>query len=304
LLTADPGGTTLYLDDEELSLSGGAVSGTRYYGVGDATVATLTSGTGVSYLVGDQQGTRTVAISAASLTVTRRYYDPYGNPVGTAASSFPAGEKGFVGGIDDTATGLTDLGVRELQPATGSFISTDPLLTPYDPQDLNAYAYASDNPTTESDPTGAIGENCSKYRLGTGAWLACERLTHPKSMFYNNYSTTVANLERDYFKACLNQPGMGDGANSQYICNMEADNWAHELVLKWAPRPGGNGCNLKAIVSYALTGGYLVGEAQDGVALTMAEIEGIVAATAEAVVSGVLGGVFAIGLAVVIVASC
>jgi RHS repeat-associated protein len=304
LLTADPGGTTLYLDDEELSLSGGAVSGTRYYSVGDATVATLTSGTGVSYLVGDQQGTRTVAISATSLTVTRRYYDPYGNPVGTAASSFPAGEKGFVGGIDDTATGLTDLGVRELQPATGSFISTDPLLTPYDPQDLNAYAYASDNPTTESDPTGAIGENCSKYRLGTGAWLACERLTHPKSMFYNNYSTTVANLERDYFKACLNQPGMGDGANSQYICNMEADNWAHELVLKWAPRPGGNGCNLKAIVSYALTGGYLVGEAQDGVALTMAEIEGIVAATAEAVVSGVLGGVFAIGLAVVIVASC
>jgi hypothetical protein len=29
---------------------------------------------------------------------------------------------------------------------------------PYDPQDLNAYAYSADNPATESDPTGATFE--------------------------------------------------------------------------------------------------------------------------------------------------
>ena len=69
-------------------------------------------------------------------------------------TSFPDGEKGFVGGAADPATGLTDLGAREYQPQTGSFISTDPLLNPYDPQDLNAYTYATDNPTTYSDPTG------------------------------------------------------------------------------------------------------------------------------------------------------
>jgi hypothetical protein len=42
---------------------------------------------------------------------------------------------------------------REYQPGTGPFISPDPLLTPYD---LNAYAYASDNPATDSDPSGAM----------------------------------------------------------------------------------------------------------------------------------------------------
>jgi RHS repeat-associated protein len=62
----------------------------------------------------------------------------------------------FVGGANDTATGLTDLGAREYQPGTGSFISPDPLLNPYDPQDLNAYAYAADNPATNSDPSGAM----------------------------------------------------------------------------------------------------------------------------------------------------
>ena len=51
-------------------------------------------------------------------------------------------------GAHDTATGLTNLGAREYQPGTGSFISPDPLLKPYDPQNLNAYAYAADNPST------------------------------------------------------------------------------------------------------------------------------------------------------------
>ncbi len=158
LITADPGTTTLYLPDEQLSLNTatGTVTGTRFYALGGTPVATLTSGsTGVSYLAGDQQQTDALAISAANLALTRRYYDPYGNPRGAAPSSFPAGEKGFVGGVADSATGLTDLGVREYQPQSGSFISTDPLLDAYNPGDLNSYTYATDNPTTLSDPTGA-----------------------------------------------------------------------------------------------------------------------------------------------------
>ena len=156
LLTADPGTTTLYLADEELSLNTatGAVTGTRYYSLGDTTVATRTGASSVAYLAGDQQGTDSVAIDSATLDATRRYFDPYGNPRGTAPSSFPTGEKGFVGGAADKATGLTDLGAREYQPATGSFITPDPLLNPDDPQDLNPYAYAHGNPATDSDPTG------------------------------------------------------------------------------------------------------------------------------------------------------
>jgi hypothetical protein len=67
LLTADPGSTTLYLDDEELTLSGGTVTGTRSSTLGDTTVATRTGASSVSYVVGDQEGTGAVAISASSL---------------------------------------------------------------------------------------------------------------------------------------------------------------------------------------------------------------------------------------------
>jgi RHS repeat-associated protein len=157
LLQQDPGSVTLFLADEELVLnpSAGTVSGTRFYAIGGATVAARTSAGQVSYLIGDQQGTAAVAIDASSLAVTRRYYDPYGNQVGAPPSAWP-GAQGFVGGTADPATGLTNLGAREYQPATGSFISPDPLLKPTDPQDLNPYAYAGDNPSTSSDPTGQM----------------------------------------------------------------------------------------------------------------------------------------------------
>jgi RHS repeat-associated protein len=156
LLTSDPGTTTLYLPDEELSLNTGTgtVTGTRYYSLGGTTVAARTGATSLAYLAGDQQATESDAIDAATLNLTRRYFDPYGNPRGTVPSSFPAGQKGFVGGTADTTTGLTNLGAREYQPGTGSFISPDPMLKPYNPQDLNPYAYALGNPSTYSDPSG------------------------------------------------------------------------------------------------------------------------------------------------------
>jgi RHS repeat-associated protein len=157
LLEADPGTTTLYLSDEELSLNTttGTVTGTRYYTIGGATLAALTSGsTGLYYLAGDRQNTESVAISASTLAVTDRYYDPYGNPIGTPVTGFPDGEKGFVGGTADAATGLTNLGAREFQPITGSFICPDPILDAYNPQDLNPYSYAQDSPATLSDPSG------------------------------------------------------------------------------------------------------------------------------------------------------
>jgi len=103
----------------------------------------------------NQQNTSTVAINASTLAVTRRFYDPYGNAIGTPPASWP-GTRGFVGGTADPATGLTNLGAREYDPATTTFITTDPVLTPDNLQDLNPYAYAADNPVTQSDPTGLM----------------------------------------------------------------------------------------------------------------------------------------------------
>jgi RHS repeat-associated protein len=93
-------------------------------------------------------------------------YDPFGNQIGPAPSSW-LGTRGFVGGTADPATGLTNLGAREYNPATGSFISPDPLLSPDQPQDLNAYAYALDDPASQSDPSGKMVPGQS-YRVNPG----------------------------------------------------------------------------------------------------------------------------------------
>jgi YD repeat-containing protein len=116
LLRKDPGSTTLYLPDGELVLDTGTgtVSGTRYYSIGGVTVATRTSAGDVQYLTGDQQGTETLAVDSSNLAVSERFYDPYGNPVGTATGTWP-GDKGFQDGSADTSTGLDDLGASGLR---------------------------------------------------------------------------------------------------------------------------------------------------------------------------------------------
>jgi RHS repeat-associated protein len=162
LQQTDDGTTTLYLPGEQITSTGGTLSGVRYYAFGGMTVAARATfvnsagvtTSGVQYLIGDQQGTASLAIDSQTLAVTHRYYDPYGNPVGPPPSSPWPGNRGFVGGTADTVTGLTNLGAREYDPGTGSFTSPDAILSAYQPQDLNPYAYASDNPATDEDPTG------------------------------------------------------------------------------------------------------------------------------------------------------
>ncbi|HUN31222.1 MAG TPA: RHS repeat-associated core domain-containing protein [Trebonia sp.] len=152
------GTATLYLPGEQLTKTTSGTTtynSTRYYAIGGVTIAARTSAGNVEYLAGNQQGTATLAIDSTSLTPTNRYYDPYGNTIGTPAATWP-GTQGFVGGTTDTSTSLENLGAREYNPATGSFISPDPILNPGDPQDLNAYAYSADDPASMSDPSGAI----------------------------------------------------------------------------------------------------------------------------------------------------
>jgi RHS repeat-associated protein len=70
---------------------------------------------------------------------------------------------------------LTDLGAREYNSGTASFISPDPLLDPGDPQDLNAYAYAGDSPPSSEDPSGAMqgGEGTPPNPCGVDAPASC-----------------------------------------------------------------------------------------------------------------------------------
>jgi len=46
---------------------------------------------------------------------------------------------------------------REYNPANGRFLSVDPVLEAGDPNQLNGYDYAGNDPVTGSDPSGLKG---------------------------------------------------------------------------------------------------------------------------------------------------
>ncbi|MBS2966872.1 hypothetical protein KGA66_27815 [Actinocrinis puniceicyclus] len=155
LARRDPASTTLYLGDMQLTDTGSTLSGVRYYALGGATLAERTSTGQVSDLIPDRQGTDQLAINTSTQAVTRRQYTPFGSARGTVPT-WVGGDSGYIGGSDDTTTGLETLGARDYDPVSGRFISPDPLFEASDPTQLAGYDYAGNDPVTGSDPTGTL----------------------------------------------------------------------------------------------------------------------------------------------------
>ncbi|WP_157546286.1 RHS repeat domain-containing protein [Hamadaea tsunoensis] len=158
LVKRDPSGATLYLSGQEVRVDalGALVSATRFYAQGTQNIAQRTP-SGLTWLIGDQQGTSAIAIGAgAPQTATVRHQTPYGAPRGGTVA-WP-NSHGYLGGAVD-GTGLTTLGVREYDPVIGRFVSVDPVLETSDPSQLNGYVYTGSNPIRQSDPEGTTSRD-------------------------------------------------------------------------------------------------------------------------------------------------
>ena len=154
ILENDPGSSTVYLPDEQLTYTTATavVTGVRYYSFANHTIAE-SNGTTLSWLEGNDQGTMSVAVNAFTPTqVTRRVLTPYGNPV--SGSGTWVDNRSFLGDVRQAATGLIDVGARDYDPSIGAFVSVDPNMDTGDPQSLTGYGYAGDNPWSNPDPTG------------------------------------------------------------------------------------------------------------------------------------------------------
>ncbi len=81
LIRRDPSGTTLYLDGMEVRAADGEVTAVRYYASGRATVA-MRNASGVTWLLGDRQGSVSLSVDDQSGAVTRQRYLPFGSPRG------------------------------------------------------------------------------------------------------------------------------------------------------------------------------------------------------------------------------
>ncbi|SES30826.1 polymorphic toxin-type HINT domain-containing protein [Streptomyces qinglanensis] len=160
LIARTPSRTTLYLGQghTEVTLAKGAdkPEATRYTPLGSGNEAVQQDDGTLTFTAADHQGTGQLAVAAKDLKLTQRRTLPFGGPRGEKPGSWP-GSKSFVGGIDDSAdTGLTHLGAREYDPATGTFLSVDPVMDLTDPQQINGYTYGNNSPVVNSDPTGLL----------------------------------------------------------------------------------------------------------------------------------------------------
>ncbi|ARF77954.1 RHS repeat-associated core domain-containing protein [Kitasatospora aureofaciens] len=164
LIRRNPGKVTVNLGDgDELTYDSGSKTstGTRYYALPGGVTLVRQGPTKLTYQFTDNHGTGTLSIDSATTSETRRWTDPFGVLRGSGAANSWAGDKGFVNGLKDDATGFTNLGARQYQPSTGRFLSADPLMLPDDPNQWNAYGYANGNPVNYSDPTGLALEECA-----------------------------------------------------------------------------------------------------------------------------------------------
>jgi|GEM_PF-788728 len=145
----------------------------KYIYAGNTLVATIkkTGATGtpdIAYVYGDNLGSASVIADSAGNPQQAIDYYPFGQerlcggPLsGTSSVSDLScdAERKYIGEYYDTDTALNYLNARYYDSFIGRFISQDPMYwSPEkvlnDPQSLNAYSYARNNPIVNKDPSG------------------------------------------------------------------------------------------------------------------------------------------------------
>ncbi|MGW1468886.1 polymorphic toxin-type HINT domain-containing protein, partial [Streptomyces sp. NPDC002308] len=178
---------TLYLGEATISVN---VDGTpnyaeRYYQqAGGPVVMRFKQGGDADQLsmqVTDQNGTAYINVKlAAGNAVKFDKTDPFG--VARKENANWLSHKGYIGGGDDSTTGLVHLGAREYDPETGRFISADPVLDLADPVQSNGYVYCENNPVTFADPSGMMMDSVGGSGVSGGGAETAEEAWANKQM--------------------------------------------------------------------------------------------------------------------------
>jgi RHS repeat-associated protein len=124
----------------------------KYYAAGGTRVAIRKAGA-VSYVFGDHLSSTSLTTNASGVRTGELWYKPRGESRGTPYGTPTTCH--FTGQREDAGIGLYFYGARYCDAALGRFISADTLVpNPGDPQSLNRYAYALNNPLKYRDPSG------------------------------------------------------------------------------------------------------------------------------------------------------
>jgi RHS repeat-associated protein len=125
-----------------------------YFFRDDERVAKQTS-EGMEWYLSDHLGSTSLMVDENGLVVECTDYFPYGQVRSGGLEKY-----GFTGQENDADTGLMYYGARYYSPEYSIFVQPDTLLPdPYNPQVLNRYSYALNNPVKYTDPSGHYVES-------------------------------------------------------------------------------------------------------------------------------------------------
>ena len=151
---------------------------TSYIFAGDTLVSyieqalingTATGTPSMFYVHPDHLGSTNVVTNASGTVVQVLDYYPYGSQ--RISSGSQVSDRQFIGERYDASTDLNYLNARYLQSTRGQFLSQDPVFWEIgskirgrdqevflrNPQSLNSYSYAENNPIIKKDPEGRCG---------------------------------------------------------------------------------------------------------------------------------------------------
>jgi RHS repeat-associated protein len=176
----EPNGGAYYTPTKEFEVDGAGLNTIRFF-LGNQEVASQekpqNGGATYRYVHPDHLGGTRVITDQQGNEVQTLYYHPFGEiRLNHQAGSFDEQRK-FTGHLHDDETDLEFMEARYYNATWGRFLRQDPVFLELgsnpdlskllvDPQQLNAYAYARNNPLKYVDPTGMYNVKTGKIEKG------------------------------------------------------------------------------------------------------------------------------------------
>ncbi len=176
-----PGTTEVQVNDDYLVRGGTPEISIR---LGGTTIGTI-SNNAIYSTVTDHLNTPIKQINSSDTIMEDVTYDPYGKVLSQTGSVNT--KRGYTGHEEDVDTGLVYAGARYYNPVIARFVSQDPvfialgdqyqvqastglslMLLLSDPQSLNSYSYAKNNPLLFVDPNGEFWTQIWEFSKGAG----------------------------------------------------------------------------------------------------------------------------------------
>ncbi len=197
--------TTYYYPNDYYNTDSVSMLPTKHIFLNNQDVADITGATGsgiINYNYVDTLNSASVTADSNNHVQEVTDYTPYGSISNHDQLAGYSSLRKYVGQVYDNDTGLDYLNARYYDGSRGQFLSEDPVFLSLgnpnqvgqlldqsqyqllaDPQQLNAYSYSRDNPTTTSDPQGLgvlegsinagyiFGGGVANFDIDTNSWL-------------------------------------------------------------------------------------------------------------------------------------